>query len=110
MAQKLANLTGTVILVGREDSIKKVYRDLRNPARNKINKRTDKPYTTFGVPELGEGRTHKGTRRPKLTFTFERPQILGNWESDVDRHITRSIARCNVDVEAKVYDVDRNEV
>ena len=110
MAQELANLTCTVALVGNEQSVYKVFKDLTLPARNHVNSRTGKGYTQYGKPELGDTRSSKGSRKKSLTFSINRPKILGNWESDVDRHIQRSIARCNVDVEFKLYDVDRELV
>lgn len=110
MAHSLANLTGTVVLVGRQESLEKVYKDLKLTGRNKINKKSGKRYTEFGEPTLGEGRTPKGTRTKKLTVPFEREKIFGNFDSDINRHVRRSIVRCDVDVTHTLIDVVREEL
>lgn len=110
MAQKLANLTGTIELVGRQESIEKVYKDLKLTGRNKINKRSGKRYTEFGEPTIGEGRTPKGTRTRKLSVPFTRERIFGNFQSDIDRHVNRAIVRANVDVSFVAKDVEREEL
>lgn len=110
MARELANLSGTIVLIGKQENIDSIYADLTFGPRNHINVRTGKAYTTFGKPELGDGRTSKGTRTKTLTFTFDRPQILGNEETNIRRHVQRSIDRLDVDVEIKFNDVVREEV
>lgn len=110
MAQKLADFTCTVELIGLKDSIEKVYKDLINPARNKVSQRTLLPTTIYSEATLGEGRNEKGTRKAKYTFTATRKAVKGNWRSDITRHINRSVVRTNVDVIIKVFDEQRTEI
>lgn len=108
--QKIANLVGTVELIGREADVQKIYKDLTLTARNKVNKRTGKPYTAFEAPEMGEGRKSNGTKTKKLAFKFTRNQVLGNQEQSFHNHVDRSIQRSNAEVELKLVDVVRTEV
>jgi len=109
MASKRTTLKGTVQLIGKEPELKKVFRDLVQPARNKVNKRTGVSYTIVLDPQYSDGRNSKGTRRRKLEFVFERRDLLNNTVNNFENHIQRAIDRSGFDIEVKV-NADENQV
>lgn len=103
--QKLANLTCIAELVGREDSIEKVYNYLQNkPSR--VNPRTGKPFTRFGKLQINE----KTGMNDSGNFRITRDAILGNWPNDVNEILNKAIAACSVDVKASIWKLKRTEV
>lgn len=104
---ELSDLSGTIVMVGREKELRKVFSDLRNPARNKVNKRTGNAYTVYKEPQYTDGRNSKGTRRRKMTLDFSRPQLINNTLLNFEDHVQRAINRINPDdIEVKI-DVDQ---
>ena len=110
MAQKLADLTATVELIGNEAEVEKVYKDLKLTGRNKLNKRSGKRYIEFGEPAFKEVRNEKGTRiGKKLVFEVTREKVFGNTDVDLRKHLVRAVERSGTEVKVEVKNAERTE-